>query len=145
MCQKCDQPGHWSFECKANTTTYSSRPSRTQLLRRGLKLTPQEVIVEGTSDRDQFEADLKIRAALLEEELRREAGLSSEASDIPTTTKFEIGVPGSDTTPSEIKTEIKSESIFPDEVNKRHRTEYIPIPTSNSDEQQHQQGTLDRL
>uniref|UniRef100_A0A803Q5R6 Uncharacterized protein n=1 Tax=Cannabis sativa TaxID=3483 RepID=A0A803Q5R6_CANSA len=32
QCQKCFQPGHWTYECK-NERVYISRPSRTQQLK----------------------------------------------------------------------------------------------------------------
>ncbi|KAK4745587.1 hypothetical protein SAY87_011899 [Trapa incisa] len=32
QCQKCYQPGHWTYECK-NERVYISRPSRTQMLK----------------------------------------------------------------------------------------------------------------
>ena len=32
FCQKCYQPGHWTFECK-NDRVYLSRPSRTKQVR----------------------------------------------------------------------------------------------------------------
>lgn len=32
QCQKCFQPGHWTYECK-NERVYISRPSRTQILK----------------------------------------------------------------------------------------------------------------
>ncbi|KAI0283987.1 zinc knuckle-domain-containing protein [Russula aff. rugulosa BPL654] len=32
VCQKCLQPGHFTYECKDNTRPYISRPSRTAQL-----------------------------------------------------------------------------------------------------------------
>ena len=36
-CQKCLEPGHWTFECKGQSS-YVSRPSRTQMLQKPLVL-----------------------------------------------------------------------------------------------------------
>ena len=75
QCQKCNSTSHWTAQCTAAPGTgYTSRPSRTQMLRRGIRPEPVAVTTAKTS-REAFEADLKERAKLLEEELRAEAGL----------------------------------------------------------------------
>jgi hypothetical protein len=143
LCQKCDQSGHWSFECKATTTTYASRPSRTQLLRRGLKIAPQEVVVAGASERDQFESELKVRAALLEEELRREAGLPAHGTDSAAIPPSKIEESDCDSTAVEVKVEMKLEPLPLNSdapIIKRHRSE-----SAAGEERASEQAALDKL
>uniref|UniRef100_A0A7S1QX05 CCHC-type domain-containing protein n=1 Tax=Neobodo designis TaxID=312471 RepID=A0A7S1QX05_NEODS len=81
QCQKCNSKAHWSYECPgpnaagAGSTGYVSRPSRTQLLRQGMKTAPVRAVPVAPTPREAFEAELKERAALLEAELRADAGL----------------------------------------------------------------------
>jgi hypothetical protein len=80
-CQKCNSTSHWTYECKAEAGAgYTSRPSRTQLLRRGIKPQPMAVETSKTA-REEFETELKERAAMLEAELRTEAGLVVKDED----------------------------------------------------------------
>ncbi|KAJ1922472.1 hypothetical protein IWQ60_006499 [Tieghemiomyces parasiticus] len=42
LCQKCLQPGHWTYECR-NSQAYQARPSRTSQLRNPLPLVNPEL------------------------------------------------------------------------------------------------------
>ncbi|KAI9012693.1 zinc knuckle-domain-containing protein, partial [Phycomyces nitens] len=44
-CQKCLEYGHWTYECKKERS-YSSRPTRTQQLKKPLKLVEPEIPIE---------------------------------------------------------------------------------------------------
>jgi hypothetical protein len=72
-CQRCNGP-HWTFECKAAAPKYQATLSRTQMLKRGIKAKAVAAAAPQT-EREEFAAELRERAALLEAELREEAGL----------------------------------------------------------------------
>jgi hypothetical protein len=100
ICQKCNSTAHWTYECAVAGgratpagTGYVQRPSRTQLLRQGIKAAVQPVAVAPTP-REAFEAELKERAAMLEAELRAEAGLPQRgeaAASVPATEALKDG------------------------------------------------------
>ncbi|KAJ0980598.1 hypothetical protein J5N97_008853 [Dioscorea zingiberensis] len=49
QCQKCFQPGHWTYECK-NERVYMPRPSRSQLLKNPKLKSTLQVSFEGNPD-----------------------------------------------------------------------------------------------
>ena len=94
-CQRCSKAGHWSYECPTaaasstgasaaaapariaagKTATGGAPPrklSRTEMIKRGLKRVAVAAAPPQTEQED-FKADLKERAALLEDELREVA------------------------------------------------------------------------
>lgn len=66
QCQKCFQPGHWTYECK-NERVYISRPSRTQLLKNpklrqklmnnAAEDNPEIIIKEGEEEEEEQEKE----------------------------------------------------------------------------------------
>ena len=86
-CQRCDG-AHWTFECKKPAAVHQPRLSRTQLLKRGIRAQAVAKAAPKT-EREEFAAELKERAAMLEAELRAEAGLAPLAEARPSVAEAE--------------------------------------------------------
>ncbi|KAF3456324.1 hypothetical protein FNV43_RR00974 [Rhamnella rubrinervis] len=80
QCQKCFQPGHWTYECK-NERVYISRPSRTQQLKNP-KLRMKESISYDLDSRDgkEDESGKQSKKSKRKHQSKSDSGSDSEAS-----------------------------------------------------------------
>lgn len=86
-CQKCLQPGHWTFDCK-NDRTYRPRPTRTALLANPALSLPEARLEQDDIVREREWAAAEILAASTQDrdaaEARAEDDKNEESSDYTT-------------------------------------------------------------
>ncbi|CAB4262084.1 unnamed protein product [Prunus armeniaca] len=123
QCQKCYQPGHWTYECK-NERVYISRPSRTQQLKNPkLKMkvsesydldSPDNINKEEKSEKQSKKSKRKHRAT-------SDSGSDSEASVFDTDDSGASSVTGSDYSSEESSSDYSSSSDSEEERKRLRR------------------------
>jgi len=141
QCQKCFQPGHWTYECK-NERVYISRPSRSQVLNNPKVKMTFSVPFEGNPDVEKVKSVKKEKGKDKKKSKRKHRSVSdsdrddSEASVFDTESESEVTATdeSSESSSSYSSSDSEERRRRKKQKRKRHRKRYSSSESSESSE-----------